>query len=61
MAEIVNLRRVRKRKDRAAKEAQAAENRSAFGRSKAERALSQSREEIAKRRLDAHERDREGE
>ncbi len=37
MAEIVNLRRVRKDKARAAKDARAAENRSRFGRTKAEK------------------------
>ena len=37
MADIVNLKRFRKRKDRADKEAQAAENRVKFGRTKAEK------------------------
>ena len=37
MAEIVNLRLARKAKTRAAKEANAAANRAAFGRSKAEK------------------------
>ena len=59
MAEIINLRRARKRKERAEKEAKAADNRLAFGRSKAERTLSEARKELAERRLDAHKRDEE--
>ncbi len=59
MAEIINLRRARKRKERAEKEARAADNRLAFGRSKAERTLSDARKELAERRLDAHKRDEE--
>ena len=59
MAEIINLRRARKRKERAEKEAQAAENRIAFGRTKAERALSEARKDLATRRLEAHKRDDE--
>ena len=57
MAEIINLRRARKRKERADKEAQAAENRIAFGRTKAERTVSEARNDLAKRRLEAHKRD----
>ncbi len=38
MAEIVNLRRARKDRARAGKEAQAADNRTRFGRTKAEKA-----------------------
>ena len=38
MGEVVNLRRARKARDRAAGEAQSAANRAAFGRTKAERA-----------------------
>ena len=37
MAEIINLKRARKAKERAAKDVQAAANRAAFGRTKAER------------------------
>ena len=57
MAEIVNLRRARKRKERAEKEARAAENRIGFGRSKAERALSDARKDLAARRLEGHRRE----
>lgn len=39
MAEIINLREARKRKARAEKEKQAADNRIRFGRTKAERRL----------------------
>ena len=59
MAEIINLRRARKRKQRAEKEAHAADNRRAFGRSKTERALTDAHKELAERRLDAHKRDEE--
>jgi hypothetical protein len=57
MADIINLRRARKRKERAAKDARAAENRTAFGRGKAERALSAAQRDIAERRLEGHKRD----
>jgi hypothetical protein len=50
MAEIINLRQARKQKARAEKEARAAENRTSFGRTKAEMDLAQSR-------LDSHKRD----
>ncbi len=59
MAEIINLRRARKRKERAEKEARAADNRLAFGRSKADRTLTDARKDLAERRLDAHKRDEE--
>ena len=59
MAEIINLRRARKRKERAEKEARAADNRLAFGRSKADRTLTDARADLAERRLDAHKRDEE--
>ena len=61
MAEIINLRRARKRKERAGREADAAENRIAFGRSKAERALSEARKDLADRRLEGHKRGDDGE
>lgn len=54
MAEIVNLKRVRKEKARAGKEAKADENRRRFGRSKAERAALEAEAELARRKLDAH-------
>lgn len=61
MAEIVNLRRARKAKARADKEAKAAENRATFGRPKSERALSEAKAELAGRGLDAHRLKREDE
>ena len=57
MAEIVNLRKARKAKARAEKEAQAAENRITFGRSKAERDLGAASRRLAERKLEAHRRD----
>jgi hypothetical protein len=57
MAEIVNLRQARKQKARSDKEAKAAENRLAFGRTKAERTLSEARTGLDARRLEAHKRD----
>ena len=47
MGEIVSLKLHRKRKDRAAKEELAAENRVQFGRSKAEKALTRRSDELA--------------
>jgi len=57
MAEIINLRQARKQKARAEKEARADENRLAFGRTKAEKNLTQARQDLAKNRLDQHKRD----
>ncbi len=54
MADIVNLRQARKRKVRAAKEAQAEANRTAFGRTKEERRLGEARKDLEARRLEGH-------
>lgn len=57
MAEIINLKNARKQKARAAKEAQAAQNRVLFGQTKAEK-LKQAREKtLADTRLDGHKKD----
>jgi hypothetical protein len=56
MAEIVNLRRARKAKSRADAEQKAAENRTRFGRSKAERESAKANTVLDTRRLDAHRR-----
>ena len=53
MAEIVNLRQARKARDRASREAEAAQNRLLFGRTKAERRLSDAERAKAERELDA--------
>ncbi len=58
MAEIVNLRQARKRKARAGREDEAARNRAAHGRPKAERQLDRKRAEQAQTHLDAHKRER---
>lgn len=52
--EIINLKRARKAKARSAKEAESQANRIAFGRTKAERALSSAKDGLAARRLDGH-------
>lgn len=57
MAEIVNLRRARKARGRAQKEAQAAENRLRFGASAAERRTGERERDKAERHLDGHRRD----
>ncbi len=54
MADIVNLRLVRKRKARADREATAEANRILFGRTGAERAHARSEAENAARHLDGH-------
>jgi hypothetical protein len=53
VSEIVKLSAIRKQKARRAKQARAAANRIAFGRSKAERELTQARAEKSRRALDA--------
>lgn len=52
MNDIVNLRQARKRKLRAGKEAQAAENRAKFGRSRAEKDHASALADLENRRLD---------
>lgn len=56
MAEIVNLRLARKARARAAREATAAVNRAAFGRSKAEKAVSKVEAARRERTLDGAKR-----
>ena len=55
-AEIVNLRKARKARDRAEKEKRAEENRAKFGRTKAERELESANKAIDLRRIEAHKR-----
>jgi hypothetical protein len=58
MADIVNLRRARKDKARAEKEAKAAENRIKFGRTKAEKQAAEAERRLSERRIEAHRRDK---
>lgn len=57
MAEVVNLNRARKKRARATDKAKAAENRVAFGRTKAEKEAAAIERERAAKLLDGHERD----
>ena len=57
MAEIINLRQARKKKARADKEARAEQNRVSFGRTKAEKTLTKTEQDLAKSRLEGHKRD----
>ncbi|MGJ0507173.1 MAG: DUF4169 family protein [Methylocystis sp.] len=57
MGDVVNLRRARKDRARREKEAQAQENRVAFGRPKGERELSAAQKRLDNARLDAHRRE----
>ncbi len=57
MAELVNLRQARKRKLRADKDRQAAENRAKFGRTKAEKMRSAAEAERERRLLDQAKRE----
>ena len=54
MGEIVNLRRARKQAERKLSEQAAAANRLAYGRSNAERELSQAKNDRTRRELDQH-------
>ena len=54
MAEIVNLRRVRKARARAEAEARADHNRIAFGRTRAERELTEAERALQAARLEGH-------
>jgi hypothetical protein len=53
LAEIVNLRRARKLKERERQQAEAAQRRAAFGRSKAEKRLVESERALAEANLNA--------
>ncbi|MHA6728558.1 DUF4169 family protein [Devosia sp. A369] len=57
MAEIINLKNVRKQKARAEKEVQASQNRVLFGRSKAEKLTQAAEKALAERRIDGHKKD----
>ena len=57
MAEIINLRNVRKQKARATKEAQAAQNRVLFGQTKAEKLRQASEKAKADKHIDGHKKD----
>jgi hypothetical protein len=59
MAEIVNLKRVKKAKARAEKSAQADANRTKHGTPKVIRDLAKARDEKAKENLDVHKLDKE--
>lgn len=54
MAEIVNLRHARKRKLRADRDREAAENRAKFGRAKPETERAAAVSELERRRLEQH-------
>lgn len=60
-AEILNLRKARKAKQRRESEAHAGENRAKFGRTKHEREAQQAAQDLADRRLDALRRDPDSE
>ncbi len=57
MTDPVNLNRFRKARAKADDKARAAENRVAFGRTRAEKALAEARREKAARELDAKKRE----
>ena len=61
MAEIINLRKARKAKARADKDAKADENRARFGRPRQEQMSTEATREMQDRKLDAHRRDGPGE
>lgn len=57
MADIINLRTVRKQKARADKDVQAAQNRVLFGRSKAEKLKQAAEKAQADKHIDGHKKD----
>jgi len=57
MADIINLKNIRKRKARDEKEAAAEANRLKFGRSKSERVSQEAKQTLEARRLDGHKRE----
>jgi hypothetical protein len=59
MAEIVNLRRARKSKQRDARDKTADANRRLFGRTRAEKEAEAARRALADKAIDGHKRDRD--
>ena len=59
MAEIVNLRRARKDKERQQRESEAAANRRRFGRTKAEKAADKDAQDRSQREVDGKKIDRD--
>lgn len=59
MGEIVNLNRARKDRDKAARKAQAAANRTAHGRTKAERTTAERERDRASTLLEGHRREKD--
>ncbi len=59
MGEVVNLRRARKERDRRLRDEAADANRVAFGRTKAERGLTEATLKLERERLEAHRLERE--
>jgi len=57
MAEIINLRAVKKARSRTETRAQADANAAKFGRTKAERAIEKTHSDKARQALDAHKRE----
>lgn len=57
MTDVVNLNRLRKAKAKADREATAAQNRVAFGRTKGEKRKVAAEKTIAEKLIDAHKRD----
>lgn len=57
MADIINLRNVRKQKARAEREIQASQNRVLFGRTKAEKLKDAAEKAKAEKHIDGHKRD----
>ena len=54
VAEIINLRQVRKERDKAAREAKAAQNRVLFGRPKKAKTLAETRKALEQSRHEGH-------
>jgi hypothetical protein len=57
VADILSLSKARKAKDRAQKEATAAQNRAKFGRTKAEKLADESRKTLVEKAIDGHKRE----
>ena len=57
MADIINLRTVRKQKARASKDGQAAQNRVLFGRTKGEKLQQAAEKTLAEKKIDGHKRE----
>jgi Domain of unknown function (DUF4169) len=61
MGEIINLKRIKKQREKSIKETKAAENRTLYGQTKADKQKQRAETALEKKRLDGHKMDKNDE